>query len=84
MAARADTFIPDYRLAPEHPFPAAVKDAQASYRGLVDRLTKKIALTGDSAGGNLALVLLSITTAQAGSARIAPEGSVAKFWTVVW
>jgi acetyl esterase/lipase len=83
-AAGADTFIPDYRLAPEHPFPAAVKDAQASYRGLVDRLTKKIALTGDSAGGNLALVLLSITTAQAGSARIAPEGSVAKFWTVVW
>jgi acetyl esterase/lipase len=76
MAARADTFIPDYRLAPEHPFPAAVKDAEASYRGLVEQGTKKIALTGDSAGGNLALVLLSIATAQAGSARIAPEGAV--------
>jgi epsilon-lactone hydrolase len=75
-AAGADTFIPDYRLAPEHPFPAAVKDAEASYRGLLDRGTKKIALTGDSAGGNLALVVLSITTAQAGSARIAPVGAV--------
>ena len=37
--------------------------------------TKKIALTGDSAGGNLALVLLSIATAQAGSAGIAPVGA---------
>jgi acetyl esterase/lipase len=76
IAAGADTFIPDYRLAPEHPFPAAVKDAEACYRGLADRGTKKIALTGDSAGGNLALVLLSIAAAQAGSARIAPEGAV--------
>jgi acetyl esterase/lipase len=75
-AAGADTFIPDYRLAPEYLFPAAVKDAEASYRGLVERGKKKIALTGDSAGGNLALVLLSITTAQAGSAKIAPEGAV--------
>jgi epsilon-lactone hydrolase len=76
MSARVDTFIPDYRLAPDHPFPAAVKDAEASYRGLVSRKIKKIALTGDSAGGNLALVLLSIATAQAGSAGIAPVGAV--------
>jgi acetyl esterase/lipase len=68
LSTGADAFIPDYRLAPEHPFPAAVKDAEASYRGLVDRGIKKIALTGDSAGGNLALVLLPIATAQAGSA----------------
>jgi len=74
--AGADAFIPDYRLAPEHPFPAAVKDAEGSYRGLVGRGIKKIALTGDSAGGNLALVLLSLATAQAGSAGIAPVGAV--------
>ena len=77
IAAGADAFIPDYRLAPEHPFPAAVKDVEACYRGLVDRGIKKIALTGDSAGGNLALVLLSITSAQAGPDGIAPVGAVA-------
>jgi epsilon-lactone hydrolase len=64
IAAGVDAFIPDYRLAPEHPFPAALKDAEACYRGLVDRGIKKIAVTGDSAGGNLALVLLSIATQQ--------------------
>jgi acetyl esterase/lipase len=75
IAAGADAFIPDYRLAPEHPFPAAVKDAEACYRGLVDLGIKRIALTGDSAGGNLALVLLSIATV-GGSAGIAPVGAV--------
>ena len=76
MSAGADAFIADYRLAPEHPFPAAVKDAEACYQGLVDRGIKKIALTGDSAGGNLALALLSIASAQAGSAGIVPHGAV--------
>lgn len=69
-------FIPDYRLAPEHPFPAAVKDAEDCYRGLADRGIKRIALTGDSAGGNLALVLLSIAAPQAASIAIAPLGAV--------
>jgi epsilon-lactone hydrolase len=76
MSAGVNAFIPDYRLAPERPFPAAVKDAEACYHGLVDRGIKRIALTGDSAGGNLALVFLSIATAQTGSAGIAPEGAV--------
>lgn len=76
LSAGLDAFIPDYRLAPEHPFPAAIRDAEACYRGLVDRGIKKVVLTGDSAGGNLALVLLSIASAQAGSAGIAPEGAV--------
>ncbi len=64
-SAGADAFIPDYRLAPEHPFPAAVRDLEACYRGLVDQGITKVALTGDSAGGNLALVLLSIASARA-------------------
>jgi len=55
--AKARTFIPDYRLAPEHPFPAAPEDVLACYRGLSELGVRKIALTGDSAGGNLALGL---------------------------
>ncbi|HEY3744910.1 MAG TPA: alpha/beta hydrolase [Gemmatimonadaceae bacterium] len=58
-SAGADAFIPDYRLAPENLFPAAVTDVEACYRGLVAKGIKKIAVTGDSAGGNLALVLLA-------------------------
>lgn len=77
LSAGADAFIPDYRVAPEHPFPAAVRDLEACYFGLVDKRFTKIALTGDSAGGNLALVLLSIATAQASNRGIAPVGAVA-------
>lgn len=77
LHSRADSFVPDYRLAPEHPFPAAVKDVEACYRGLVERGIHRIALTGDSAGGNLALVLLSIASAQASSSGVVPVGAVA-------
>lgn len=77
LSAGANTFIPDYRLAPEHPFPAAVRDAEACYRGLVEKRVTKIAITGDSAGGNLALVLLSIASAQAAKGSIAPLCAVA-------
>src|SRR5882724_7178667 len=61
IAARAGArvFIPDYRLAPEHPFPAATDDVLACYRGLAGSGVSRIALTGDSAGGNLALGLAS-------------------------
>src|SRR5258706_71933 len=64
IAARAGAraFIPDYRLAPEHPFPAATDDVLACYRGLVQRDVHRIAFPGDSAGGNLALVLASRVT----------------------
>ncbi len=76
LSTGVNAFIPDYRLAPEHPFPAAVKDLEACYRGIVDNGVTKIALTGDSAGGNLALVLLSITSAQVFNGGIAPVGAV--------
>jgi acetyl esterase/lipase len=69
IAARAGAraFIPDYRLAPEHPFPAATNDVQACYQALAGRGVHRIALTGDSAGGNLALVLASRVTGEAAS-----------------
>jgi len=76
LSADAEAFIPDYRLAPEHPFPAAVRDLEACYRGLVDQGITKVALTGDLAGGNLALVLLSIASAQASKGPVAPVGAV--------
>jgi len=67
IAARAGAraFIPDYRLAPEHPFPAATDDVLACYQALAARGVHRIALTGDSAGGNLALVLASRITGEA-------------------
>jgi acetyl esterase/lipase len=63
-SARAKAFVPDYRLAPEHPFPAALDDVNACYLGLVENGARSIALTGDSAGGNLALVLLALVSAR--------------------
>jgi monoterpene epsilon-lactone hydrolase len=76
LRACSDAFIPDYRLAPEYPFPAALNDIEACYRGLVDLGTAKIALAGDSAGGNLALVLLSIASAQSSKNAVVPVGAV--------
>jgi epsilon-lactone hydrolase len=69
IAARAGAraFIPDYRLAPEHPFPAATDDVLACYQGLAESDVHRVALTGDSAGGNLALVLASRVTGEAAS-----------------
>jgi len=60
IAAKARAFIIDYRLAPEHPHPAAVEDAVAVYKWLLSNKvdSKHLAVVGDSAGGGLTLALL--------------------------
>lgn len=57
QACEAEVFSLDYRLAPEHPFPAAVDDARAAWRWLIDqgRDPAQTMIAGDSAGGGLAL-----------------------------
>jgi acetyl esterase/lipase len=78
IAARAGAraFIPDYRLAPEHPFPAAAADVFSCYRGLVAKGIRRIALTGDSAGGNLALGLASRVVAESAAGETSLIGVV--------
>jgi monoterpene epsilon-lactone hydrolase len=52
-------FAPDYRLAPEHRFPAGLEDVVAAYSGLLAMGVepKRLVVAGDSAGGNLAMAL---------------------------
>jgi phosphinothricin tripeptide acetyl hydrolase len=59
-AAGASALLLDYRLAPEHPFPAAVEDATAAYRWLLDQAVApgRIVIAGDSAGGGLTVATL--------------------------
>jgi epsilon-lactone hydrolase len=60
-ATGAEVVLPDYRLAPEHPFPAAVDDAVEAYRWLThDRSldARQVVVAGDSAGAGLAVALL--------------------------
>lgn len=75
--AGAEAFLPDYRLAPEHPFPAAVEDVRACFDGLNERGLERIALVGDSAGGALALVLASLVKTPTSINQRVPVGVVA-------
>jgi epsilon-lactone hydrolase len=60
LVAKSRTFALDYRLTPEHRFPAQLEDALNAYRWLLENGTDpdSLILAGDSAGGNLALALL--------------------------
>ncbi len=60
QAAQSKTFALDYRLAPEHRFPAQLEDALKAYRWLLENGTspENLIVAGDSAGGNLTLALL--------------------------
>lgn len=60
LASASRSLLIDYRLAPEHPFPAALEDACAAYEWLLSQgnAPDQIVLAGDSAGGTLALALL--------------------------
>lgn len=59
QAAQAEVWLPDYRLAPEHPYPAALQDALAVYAHLLEQGhdARSISIAGDSAGGGLSLSL---------------------------
>lgn len=57
---QAKALMIDYRLAPEHPFPAALEDAVTSYQWLLSQghSPRNVAIAGDSAGGGLAVATL--------------------------
>jgi epsilon-lactone hydrolase len=75
LAADTGVLVPDYRLAPEHPFPAAIEDAVSAYRWMLDRDVRpdQVTVSGDSSGGGLAVSLL-LTLKQRGLPQ--PGGAV--------
>jgi epsilon-lactone hydrolase len=80
-ASKARALAINYRLAPDHPFPAAVDDAAAAYRWLVSggHQARKIVVVGDSAGGGLTLALLA--TLRGVSAPMPAAAALISPWT---
>jgi epsilon-lactone hydrolase len=74
-AADATVVVPDYRLAPEHPHPAASEDVRAVHTALLERRARRLTLAGDSAGGNLAIGL-AIDLRDAGDTSLAAVGAI--------
>lgn len=66
--ARAEVIVVDYRLAPEHPYPAALHDATA----VCEALNTPVILAGDSAGGGLATALLAAGVEARGLVLLSP------------
>lgn len=69
-------FLADYRLAPEHPFPAAIEDCVTAYRWLISKesvLPEQVVFVGESAGGNLVITTM-LTLQDAGDPL--PSGAV--------
>jgi len=81
IAARTKVaaFVPDYGLAPERPFPAAVEDGEAAYRALAASGVSRIAIVGDSAGGGLALVTVAGMSAAARGGSVPRPAAVVAF-----
>jgi monoterpene epsilon-lactone hydrolase len=74
IAARTQipTFVLEYPLAPEHPFPAAADLVALAYRWLTERGNHEIAVVGDSSGGGMALALATATSGMVGCAVFSP------------
>jgi acetyl esterase/lipase len=75
LAADTGVLVPEYRLAPEHPFPAGIEDAVTAYRWMLDRgvAPEQIRIAGDSSGGGLVMSVL-LTLKQRGLPQ--PGGAV--------
>jgi acetyl esterase/lipase len=61
IASQAPALLVEYRLAPENPFPAALEDAKAAYRWMLEQgvQASSMVIAGDSAGGGLALAVVT-------------------------